>query len=227
MASPLIAVAALEGQPFPVALSLLGPRLAWAGGEILGPFLLTVIVAAVLSGVASTGGLVLSGDTVMLKLERIDHVKGFARLFNLRSVVELAKSLVKLAIVCAAAALVMRDALPALVELPGCGVTCAGGVMRALLRPFLLGCSGVFLLLAFPDVRVQRWLFRRDQRMTRSEHKRDNRDAEGDPDVRQRRRKERDEDAQLGIRTGMRHATFVIQGRTIALAFRYEPRRQD
>ena len=214
-------LSSLETQPFPLALSLLGPRLAWAGAEILGPFLIALIVAAVMSGVASTGGLLLSGDPVMPKLERIDPVEGFSRLFNLRSVVELVKSLVKTGIVCAAAALVTRDAVPALIQLPGCGVDCAAGVMRALLRPLLLGCCGVFLLLALLDVGVQRWLFRRDQRMTRSEHKRDNRDAEGDPDVRRRRRKERDEDAQLGVRTGLRHATFVIQGRSAALAFRY------
>ena len=90
--------AALEGQPFWVALAFLGSRLLWAGADVLGPFLVCVTAVALLSGIASTGGLVLSFHPVIPKLERIDPVKGFGRMFTLRSLVELAKSLGKLAL---------------------------------------------------------------------------------------------------------------------------------
>lgn len=217
----LRAAAALEDQPFGAALRLLLPRLAWTGLEVLGPLLVLVVGMAALTGVASNGGLVFAAGQVAPKFERLDPVKGFGRLFKLRSLVELAKSGLKLAVVGGVCALMLRDALGALVQQPACGLACLPGIVRDALLPLLAGCCGVFLALGLLDVALQRWLFRRDMRMTRSEHKRDRKDSEGNPELLAQRKKERREDAQLGARTGIKHATFVIQSRDAALAFRY------
>lgn len=213
--------AALEDHPFGAALRLLLPRLAWAGLEALGPLLVLVVGIAALTGIASNGGLVFAAGQVAPKFERLDPVKGFGRLFQLRSLVELAKNGLKLAVVGGVCTLLLRDAAGALMQQPACGLPCVPSVMRDALLPLLAGCCGAFLALGLLDVVMQRWLFRRDMRMTRSEHKRDRKDSEGNSELLAQRKRERREDAQLGARTGLRHATFVIQSMDTALAFRY------
>lgn len=215
------AAASLEGEPFGAALRLLLPRLAWAGLEALGPLLVLVVGAALLAGTVSNGGLVFATSQVAPKFERLDPVKGFGRLFKLRSLLELAKSALKLAVVLGVCAVLLRAAVGALVQVPACGLGCLPGVLRGALLPLLAGCCGAFLLLGLLDVGLQRWLFRRDQRMTPSEHKRDRRDSEGNPELLARRKRERQEEAQLGARTGVRQATFVVRSREVALALRY------
>ena len=220
-ADTLRTTAALEGEPFIVALRLLAPRVAWAGLEVLGPLLVLVVGAALLAGIVGNGGLVFAAGQVAPKLERLDPVKGLGRLFKLRSLVELLKSAVKLAVVLGVSAIMLRQAVGALVQQPACGLACLPGILREALLPLLGGCCGAFFLLGLFDVALQRWLFRRDQRMTRSEQKRDRKDSEGNPELQARRKRERQQDAQLGARTGMRHATFVVRSRSEALAFRY------
>lgn len=217
----LRAAAALEGQSFTAALGTLGPRLAWAAAEFLVPLLALVVAAAVVTGAISNGGLVFAMDQIMPKLERLDPLKGFGRLFKLRNLIELGKSTLKLAVVMAACSLLLRDTVNALVQQPACGLPCVPGLVRSMLQPLLVSCCSIFLFLGLLDLALQRWLFKRELRMTRTEHKRDRKDADGDPELSSRRRKERSEDAQVGVPTGIKNATFVIQSRDTVLAFRY------
>jgi len=213
--------AALEDRPLAEAFQLLMPRLGWAGLEVLGPLLVLMAGLAVLTGIVSNGGLVFAADPVMPRFDRLNPVEGFRRLFKLRSLVELGKSLLKLAVVMGICTLLLREALNALMQQPACGMACLPGVIRAVSLPLVADCCGAFLVLGLLDIAVQRWLFRRDMRMTRSEHKRDRKNEQGSPEMLARRRKEQQEDAKLGARTGLRNATFVIQSRDAALAFRY------
>lgn len=217
----LRAAALLEDQPLTTAVQALVPRLVWAGFWVLAPLLVLMVGLAVLTGIVSNGGLVFAAEVVLPKFERLDPVAGFGRLFKLRNLVELAKSALKLAVVLGVCTLLLRDALNALVQQPACGFACLPGVVRAVALPLVIDCCGVFLVLGLLDVAIQRWLFQRDMRMSRSEHKRDRKDEQGSPEMLAQRRQERQEDAKLGARTGLRNATFVIQSRDAALAFRF------
>ena len=73
------------------------------------------------------------------------------------------------------------------------------------------------------DIALQRWLFRQDMRMGKTERKRDHKNAEGDPQRFRERRRARLEDAKLRALTGLRHATFITRSRETGLAFRYHP----
>lgn len=46
-----------------------------------------------------------------------------------------------------------------------------------------------FLVVGAVDLLIQRWLFSREMRMTRSEHKREHKDMEGDPLIKRERRR--------------------------------------
>jgi type III secretion protein U len=220
-ADAILLAASLDQAPLTGASELLVQQLAWAGFGIIGPLLLLLVIAAVAASVVNNGGIPFSIDPVVPKLERLDPIKGFGRLFKIRSLVELLKGVFKLAVVVAICTAVLGDQLRSLVQLPACGLSCVPGVVHGALVPLLVTCCAVFLAIGLLDVGLQRWLYRRDMRMTQTEHKRDRKDAQGDPMLLARRRQERRETAMLGARTGLKHATFVIQSSQSALAFRY------
>ena len=208
-------------QPLSEAVGVLGPRLGWAAFTLIGPLLLMAVTFAVLTSIIANGGVVLSATPILPKFERINPIKGFGRLFALRNLVELLKTFVKLAAILSVAFVVIRGQIGELAQLPNCGIACIPGVVKAALLPLLVGCCLVLLLFGLFDIGLQRWLFHREMRMTRTEHKRDRKESEGDPRLHAHRKKERQEAAQLSARTGMKHATFVVQSLQHVLAFRY------
>lgn len=70
---------------------------------------------------------------------------------------------------------------------------------------------------------LQRWLFLRDQRMTKTEFKRERKDMEGDPILRQELARQRREFAQGStMPLGIKHATVLIaEGQSAVIGLRY------
>lgn len=215
----LLGVPALLDRPFAEAIAPLATRLAGDIALVVTPFVVLIVVAAVMTNLVVNGGVLASFDPIIPKMERLDPVGGFKRLFGLKNVVELLKSIGKIAVVGGLTAGLIATSLQALVDLPACGLPCAGPVLRALVQPLLLTSAGIFLVLGGFDIGLQRWLFRRDMRMTRSEQKRERKESEGDPTIRSQHRQDRR--SGLALKTGLRNATFVIRNRDMALAMRF------
>lgn len=216
-----VAAARATDQPVHEAVALLAGRMLAAGESYLGPLLLLLVVTGVLANIVVNGGLVISMDPVAPKLERIDPVKGFGRLFAMRNWIELIKTLLKLLLVLGCCFTLERGALRTLMHAPGCGVGCVGPVLRGMLVPLLVTCCGFFVLLGLMDIGLQRWLFRREMRMTKTEQKRERKEMEGDPFIKKAHRTDQRTASRTGLRTGMRNATFVVRSSDIVLAFRY------
>ena len=69
---------------------------------------------------------------------------------------------------------------------------------------------------------MQRWLFRRDMRMSKTDAKREWKDMEGDPQIRGAQKQLRQEAAQDGTpRMGFGMATVLIYGNGFAVGLRY------
>jgi type III secretion protein U len=77
---------------------------------------------------------------------------------------------------------------------------------------------GLLLLFGAFDIGVQRWLFRRELRMTKSELKREQKDSHGNPAIKRWHRQNR---GRSTPRTGLRNATFLIRSPDTVLALRY------
>lgn len=215
----LLALPALTDKPFADVIAPLLSRLAaevtWAVAPLVG----LLVTAAVVTNVIVNGGALVAIDPVLPKMDHLDPVAGFGRLFGMKNLVELIKALGKVAIVGGLTAFLTAGSLQALAELPACGLLCAGPILHGLLQPLLLVTSGVFLVVGAFDIGLQRWLFRRDMRMTKTEQKRERKESEGDPTIRSKHRQDRR--SSLALKTGLRHATFVIRSGDMALAMRY------
>lgn len=184
---------------------------------VLGPVLVVIASMVMLRGVP------FSTDPLVPRMEKINPAEGFKRLFRLRSLVELVKSLVKMVLVAVLAVVVLAGGLNALMQVPSCGVGCIQGVVRALGVPLLAGVAGVFVVAGLIDVGLQRWLFLRDQKMSPSESKRERKDMEGDPHLRRERRRIMREAVRLAGGLGLRRATMVVHdGGGITIGLRYK-----
>lgn len=221
MRDALVATSAMTERPFAEALAALVPRLGSDIAWLVAPFAGLIVAAAVLSNVAVNGGVLATLDPLLPKMERINPIEGFGRLFALRNLIELIKSVLKLALVGTVVVLVVAGSLQALVEQPACGLGCTGPLLRWLLRPLLIAAGGFFLVLGALDIGTQRWLFRRDMRMTRTEQKRERKEQEGDPLIRGLLRREQRIAAHSAARTGLRNANFIIRSGDVALAMRF------
>lgn len=215
----LLDVPALLGRPFAEAVAPLATRLAGDIVLTVTPFVVLIVVAAVITNLIVNGGALAALDPIAPKMDRLDPVAGFKRMFGLKNVVELLKSIGKLAVVGSLTAYLIAVSLQALVELPPCGVLCAGPLLRTLVQPLLLASAAIFVVLGGLDIGLQRWLFNRDMRMTRSEQKRERKESEGDPTIRSQHRQDRR--SGLALKTGLRNATFVIRNGDTALAMRF------
>ena len=209
------------GLPFEQAAGLLAAEAMDAMVGILVPLLVIVLLMAFVTSMIVIGGLVISGEPIKPNLSRIDPISGFTKIFSLRNLIEFLKSLIKVTLMAAIITAVSLVGLDALVKVPLCGVGCASAVFGALTKPVIAIAIILLLFFGLLDIGVQRWLFLRDMRMTKTELKRERKDLEGDPQIRSARRREQRAIAG-GAAVGVRHATLILtDGYGIAVGLRY------
>src|SRR5262249_23819594 len=94
--------------------------------------------------------------------------------------------------------------------------------MLKILIGLLLFVAVMLLLFAgLLDINIQRWLFQRQHKMTRSEAKRDRREEEGSPEVRSYRGRLRQGILQTSSIFGPSDATIMIEGSDSIVGVRY------
>jgi len=154
---------------------------------IIAPLVALVMVVAILSTFVQIGP-VFSFFPIKPDIKRLNPVTGFKRIFSIKLLYELAKSLVKLALFGG----VMFITLESFID-PMLGLYTKSP--RALLPEFLgMSSSLLFRLLvvlalfAIIDRVYTRWDYRKNLRMTKKEVKDEHKRREGDPMIRQKRR---------------------------------------
>jgi type III secretion protein U len=204
--------------PFTTAIETVTRQLSVEAFAALLPMIGLVVIVAVVTNVVINGGLVVSLHPITPDANHINPVTGFGRMFSMRNVLELVKSIIKLAVVIFLVCRLIEGALQASVEIPACGLSCGISVLGALLKRLLLVMAGLFLVLGALDIGIQKWLFMRDQRMTLTEQKRERKDSDGNPEIKKQHRRGRQAG---GAKTGLGNANFAIRSPTVVLAMRY------
>lgn len=174
------------------------------------PILAATVATVILTNVAAMRGMVFTTEPVKPDAQHINPVAGFKRIFSMRSTTEFLKTLFKLLTVAVAMVLVYRLGLQALIESSRCGSPCVYSSFISLLTPLVVTAIIAFLVVGAVDLLLQRWLFGREMRMTKSEQKREHKDMEGDPLIKRERRRLRQDFQTPGARLGLEQATLVI-----------------
>lgn len=184
------------------------------------PILGITVIAILATNVAITKGFVFSAKPLEPDFNRINPASGLKRIVSLKSVVDFGKALFKIAALSVAFSIVFYAGLGALFQAPTCGFACLHATSLSMLKTTAAIAIAAFVVMGVVDVFLQRWLFMREMRMTRSESKREHKDAEGDPMIRQERRKLA---RLLGTtRTGLSSAVLLIgEEGAVSVGIRY------
>lgn len=155
--------------------------------RIVVPFAGILIVVGVTVGLLQTQFL-FTTRTLVPNLQALNPIKGLQRIFSLRTLTEVIKGLLKLALV---AYIAYRDFIATLPAFPSLmeGGVAAGTSFVAERAVSALQSIGIGLLaIGILDYGYQYWEFRRSLRMTKQEVKQEFREQEGSPELRQRQR---------------------------------------
>ncbi|MET3457626.1 MULTISPECIES: EscU/YscU/HrcU family type III secretion system export apparatus switch protein [Pseudomonas] len=190
------------------------PRVLDIAGQLLINLTLPVVAvtvgAVILTNIISMRGVVFSVEPLKPDIKRINPIDGFKRIFSMRSFVEFLKGVIKVVLLGLAFYVIGRGALQALMESSRCGAGCIESTFYLVLKPLVFTVLAAFLLVGAADVMMQRWLFGRDMKMTRSEQKRERKDSDGDPLIKQERQRQRREMQALATKLGVGRASLMV-----------------
>jgi type III secretion protein U len=185
------------------------------------PLVVVVFAVGVMMGMLATLGPVFSFENVKLQFDHINPMQGAKRIFSTRNLIEFVKSLAKVAVLTAAFWIVLRGFIPPLFQAPSCGQSCLGPMVISTLQPLAVTAVIAFVVIGVLDMPLQRQLFLREMRMTRTEQKRELKDLEGNPLIKSERRRLRSMMAAKQVRKGVRHAVVVIAHEDRIVGLRY------
>jgi flagellar biosynthesis protein FlhB len=198
---------------------------AWKLFLIMAPLLLTVVIAGFLSNYLQIG-FVFSPEALAPKLEKIDPLKGFQRLFSLRSLVELVKSILKMTVIAIIVWFTLKDEIDNLIPLMDdslMGILVYTG--KVTFRILITTCWAL-IVLALLDYLYQRWEYEKGLRMSRQEVKDEYKQSEGDPIIKARIRRIQREAARKRMMANIPKADVVITNPThLAVAIQYDPNK--
>ncbi|MDH4152193.1 MAG: flagellar biosynthesis protein FlhB [Nitrospira sp.] len=195
-------------------------------GVTVGVLSLPIVAGVLVLGTVATllqTGLLWRTTAFKLDWSRINPAKGFSRLASLRSVVELIKGLLKIAIITGVGLWASRhDVLhiPELIQFELSGVLPLAGSLAFKIG---LAVSGAIALVAVLDYAYQRYEWERSLRMSKQEIKEEQKAAEGDPLIKGRVRTVQRELVKKRMLAAVKTADVVITNPThLAVALKYD-----
>jgi type III secretion protein U len=186
------------------------------------PLVVVVFAVGVMIGMLGTLGPVFSFENVKPEFDHINPMQGAKRIFSSRNLIEFVKSLAKVVVLTAAFWIVLRGFIPPLFQAPSCGESCLGPMVISTLQPLAITAVIAFVVIGVLDMPLQRRLFLREMRMTRTEQKREFKELEGDPLIKGERRRLWSMMAGQQVRKGVRHAVVVIAHEDRVVGLRYD-----
>lgn len=186
------------------------------------PLVAIVVVGDLVSGMISTFGPVFSFELVKPQFDHINPAQGLKRIFSLHNAVEFGKAAAKVVTLGTAFFLITSSTIEPLFETPVCGERCIVAAALAAVKPLAATAAAAFMAIGLADLLIQRRLFLRDMRMTRTEVKREHKDLEGDPLIRGERRRMRVQFAVRNVRVGIRQAVIAIVHEHQFVGLRYQ-----
>ncbi len=189
----------------------------------MSPLLATVFITAIISNIMQVG-FVLSGESITPKLSKLDPIKGFTRLFSKQALMELCKSLLKLALISTISYYTIKAEMKDVHLLGEMEVKAIWVYILTVFLKIFLRCTLAMVLVVVSDYAFQRWEFENRIKMSKQEIKDEHKKAEGDPLVKSRIKSIQMEMARKRMMQSVPEADVVITNPVrLAVALKYNP----
>jgi flagellar biosynthetic protein FlhB len=190
---------------------------------IVAPILGATALTGVVANVSQTGFL-LTSQPLSPDFTRLDPLKGMARLFSVRSSVELIKSIAKAGVIGVVAWHFLNGERATLASLSVTHHTVAARTAAELVWRLSMRACVALLIIAGLDYLYQRIQHEKTLRMTRQEVKEEMRRSEGDPLVKSQFKQRHRQLAMQRMMQDVPKADVVVTNPThLAVALRYDP----
>jgi len=190
--------------------------------SLLGPFLVLMVIAAIVSPLM-LGGWLLSWESLQPKFDKLNPLPGLKRMFALRGLMELVKSLLKVLLLGGVAVITLNAFERQLLQLVNQDLAQALAAALDFLWHGVLFLASSLVILAAIDVPYQLWDHRRKLKMTLQEIKDEMKESEGRPEVKSKIRQLQQERAQQRMMEEVPKADVVVTNPThYAVALRYD-----
>lgn len=192
---------------------------------IVAPLVAAAVFAALVAPLAM-GGLAFSVKAMTPDFSRLNPVAGLRRLVEPRALAELAKALLRVALVGAVAWFALRARIVEFLSLAAVPVPLAIAHGASLVLFALAALTLALVGIAAIDVPYQLWRHRRDLRMTREEIRDELKESEGRPEVKGRIRRLQHQMANRRMLEAVPRADAVVVNPThYAVALAYDGKR--
>ena len=185
--------------------------------------LFAVLFVIALAAPGLLGGWTFSTKSLAFKGEKISFFKGMKRMFSMRSLTELIKSVLKFILILAVAILMVWHNLDTLMSLDSMPVHKAIFTAMRLVGLTLLVLSSALLVISAIDVPFQLWDHHRKLKMSFKELKDESKETEGSPELKQKLKQAQQTIAQQRMLNDASSADVVITNPThYAIALKYD-----
>jgi flagellar biosynthetic protein FlhB len=187
------------------------------------PFMFLLYVMAVLS-TGLSGGFIFSMKLLTPKFNKLNPLSGLSRMFGLKALIELAKSVGKFVIVGAILLLAVMNNIDDLLNLNRMTLQDAVRHAGEMIIDACFWMSMGLVVIAVVDVPLQRYQVHKRLKMTKQEVKDEMKDAEGRPEVKAQIRRRQREMANSKMMAKVKDADVVITNpQHFAVALAYDP----
>ena len=186
------------------------------------PVFLFLMILSISANVLQTG-FRFSTKALKVDFNAINPITGLGKFFTLRSLQELVKSLLKIAILAWVSYSLIRNELPAIMALPRQDTRIIGSFMGKLAFTLAIKLGIVFFFLAALDFMFQKWQFMKEMMMTKQEVIEESKEREGNPLVKSRIRSLQRQFSRRRMLEDVKKADVIITNPTtyaVALSYR-------
>ncbi|RKQ37998.1 flagellar biosynthesis protein FlhB [Oceanobacillus halophilus] len=194
----------------------------WDTAKMLAPVMILAIIGGLASNLLQVGFL-FTTESLKFDLKRIDPIQGAKRIFSLRALVELLKSLFKIVLVGAVTFIIIwmyKD------EMLMTAFTNAENAFDFFSNTtMIMGIVAIFILLFLSvfDYAYQRYDFEKNMKMSKQDIKDEYKNMEGDPLIKSKRKARQKEIATRRMMSEVPNADVVITNPThFAIAIKYD-----
>ena len=209
---------AVEVRDIPRTLIWIGVR----GAIILLPTMALMFLVSLVSQIVQVGWSI-SPQALTPKLDRLSPIGGFKRVFGTKGWVKFGMDLTKLVLVSIVVVFVIARWVPALAGMPLMDLKTATILSLRAIIELAVWMLAALLIIAFADLRYQKWQHKSDNKMTKQEVKEEQKSMDGDPEMKQRRGRFAREIAMQRVQQDVPGADVVVTNPThFSVALKYD-----
>lgn len=171
---------------------------------LITPIILTIMITGIVTHVVQDNGrLDFQWGRLELKFSKLNFIDGFGKLFNKEALVEILKSMIKIFVIGWIAYRVMRDEMQNITVLAESDVNGILAYTGHVAFKIVTHTCGIMIVIAVLDMVYVKWRYIENLKMTKQEVKDENKDLEGNPQVKSKIR-------QLQFQAARRRLTKII-----------------